>query len=131
MDARRESEVAPMKNRTTVERKSERDLVVRERARIGLRHLLARVVEQGGEVTPHPLVLERGTGVRGVAALAGGGPELAALIGLRGRVDAVHRRARDGLRRGECSDADQREGETEAQGCSSKNAHGRWTVRRI
>lgn len=28
MDARRESEVAPMKNRTTVERKSERELVV-------------------------------------------------------------------------------------------------------
>ena len=28
MDARRESEVAPMKNRTTVERKSEREIVV-------------------------------------------------------------------------------------------------------
>ena len=28
MDARRESELAPMKNRTTVERKSERELVV-------------------------------------------------------------------------------------------------------
>src|SRR6188472_3174463 len=28
MDARRESEAAPMKNRTTVERKSERELVV-------------------------------------------------------------------------------------------------------
>jgi len=28
MDARRESEPAPMKNRTTVERKSERELVV-------------------------------------------------------------------------------------------------------
>src|SRR4249919_4361931 len=28
MDARRESEIAPMKNRTTVERKSERELVV-------------------------------------------------------------------------------------------------------
>ena len=28
MDARRESELAPMKNRTTVERKSERELVI-------------------------------------------------------------------------------------------------------
>jgi hypothetical protein len=28
MEARRESDVAPMKNRTTVERKSERELVV-------------------------------------------------------------------------------------------------------
>src|SRR5512147_1594933 len=28
MDARRESEVAPMKNRTTIERKSDRELVV-------------------------------------------------------------------------------------------------------
>ena len=39
MDARRESEPTPMKNRTTVERKSERELVVTRTFNLSLIHI--------------------------------------------------------------------------------------------
>ncbi len=62
MDARRESEPTPMKNRTTAERKSERELVVTRNVRVGGRYRLVFSHEGSEpmafygrylEVTPH------------------------------------------------------------------------------